>query len=311
MARFEVHISDEGLADIDGEPLPAGPGRSVHEAVLDRLQQHAEQRGAPVEATVNDGSGTAHFVLQVSPDGSSQVLTPSDPLPSDPDPAADPVLVPEPAVEPAPEPAPRAARAAPAPAPVPVPALASDSAVATAIARAHAHAHAGTTAAPAPADRWATGTTPPPAPLPTDLPERITGINALVSAGRLDEASAQATALRESLTASLGAEYPDALEARAMEAYLAHLRGDHREATVLALSVARIMCRTGDAQAPAALARATAAWQRLGDERAAVVHGGELLRMWDGLRSQGLLPPGHAELADRVRGQLEERTAYA
>ncbi|MBT3153050.1 hypothetical protein HTV45_19620 [Streptomyces sp. CHD11] len=132
-----------------------------------------------------------------------------------------------------------------------------------------------------------------------------------MSAGRLDEASAHATALRESLTGALGAEHPDALEARAMEAYVAHLRGDHREATVLALSVARIMCRAEDAQAPAALARATAAWQRLDDERAAVVHGGELSRLWDGLDTQDRLSAEHAELAARVREQLEELTAYA
>lgn len=238
MARFEVHLSDEGFAGIDGEPLVPDAGRSVHEAVLDRLRQYAEQRGAPVEATVNDGPGTTHFVLQVAPDGSSRVVIPADPDP----------------------------------------------------------------------DRPATGA-PPSAPLPAGLAEPVTRINALTSDGRLDEASAAAAALREDLTASLGAEHPDTLEARAMEAYLAHLRGDHREATVLALDVARTMCRTGDAQAPAAVARAAAAWRRLDDDRAAVTHGRELLRLCDSLHGADLLPPDHADLARRVRRRLEKLTS--
>jgi hypothetical protein len=250
MVRFEVHLSDEGFAGIDGEPLVPDAGRSVHEAVLDRLRQYAEQRGAPVEATVNDGPGTTHFVLQVAPDGSSHVVIPADP---DLDPDPNPDLDPDP-------------------------------------------------------DRPVTGA-PPSAPLPAELAEPITRINALTSDGRLDEASAAATALRENLTASLGAEHPDTLEARAMEAYLAHLRGDHREATVLALDVARTMCRTGDAQAPAAVERAVAAWRRLDDDRTAVLHGRELLRLCDSLHGTDPPPPGHAELTRRVRRRLEKLTA--
>ncbi|MFD7769422.1 hypothetical protein [Streptomyces sp. NPDC059787] len=256
MVRFEVHISDEGFAGIDGEPLALDEGRSVHEAVLDRLRQYAEQRGAPVEATVNDGPGTTHFVLQVAPDGSSRVVIPTDPA-----------SAPAPESEPAPDPG------------------------------------------PVPASARPTAGAPRSAPLPAALAETVTRINALTSDGRLDEASAAATALRENLTASLGAEHPDTLEARAMEAYLAHLRGDHREATVLALDVARTMCRTGDAQAPAAVARAAAAWRRLDDDRTAVTHGRELLRLCDSLHGAGLLPPDHADLARRVRRRLEKLTS--
>ncbi|MEU3995638.1 hypothetical protein AB0E76_07420 [Streptomyces fungicidicus] len=267
MAPFAVRISDEGLAEIDGEPLVTDPGQSVHEAVLDRLQQYAEQRGVAVEATVTDGPGAAHFVLEVSPDGSSRLLDrPSTPAP------------------------------APAPAPPPPPAPAPASAVATAIARARAAA----TAPPAPAPR----------PLPSQLAGRIAHINALATAGRLAEASAEATALREGLTRSAGTEHPDALEARAMEAYLAHLRGDHREATVLALSVARILCGTGDPQAPAAVMRAAAAWQRLEEDRAVEIHGNELLHMWGRLHGDGRLGPADERLAQRVRDRLEALPAH-
>ncbi|MDT0404080.1 hypothetical protein [Streptomyces edwardsiae] len=258
MAPFAVRISDDGIAEIDGEPLVAEPGQSVHDAVLDRLQQYAQQRATAVEATVTDGPGAAHFVLEVSPDGSSRL------------------------VDRQPEPTP-----APAPTPAPTPA----SAVATAIARARAAA-----------------TAPPPVPsrpLPPQLAQPVARINALVTEGRLEEASAEATALRETLTRSAGTEHPDALEARAMEAYLAHLLGDHREATVLALSVARILCGAGDPQAPAAVARATAAWQRLDDDRAIEIHGNELLHMWDRLHEAGRLTAADERLAHRVRRRLE------
>jgi hypothetical protein len=149
----------------------------------------------------------------------------------------------------------------------------------------------------------------PTRPLAPELADRVAHINALTAAGRIEEASVEVTALREALTRSAGTEHPDALEARAMEAYLAHLRGDHREATVLALSVARILCGAGDPGAPAAVARAAAAWQRLEDGRAAVVHGGELLHMWNRLRGGGRLAPADERLARRVRAQVESLSA--
>jgi hypothetical protein len=189
---------------------------------------------------------------------------------------------------------------------VPVSAADTASAVATAVARARATAAAraevpdpAAVAAPAPA----TG-------LPADIAERIGRINGLAADGRLDEAFADATALRESLTGSMGAEHPHAVEARAVEAYLAHLRGDHREAIVLALAVARIRCRARDGRAPAEVARAAAAWQQLDDDRAVVAHGRELLHMWDTLDRHGLLPPGYAALVGQVRRQVDALEAY-
>jgi hypothetical protein len=146
--------------------------------------------------------------------------------------------------------------------------------------------------------------------LPSEFADQIGRINALAAAGRLDEAFSEATALRESLTSAAGAEDPHALEARAMEAYLAHLRGDHREAVVLALAVARIRCRTRDGRAPADVERAAASWQKLDDDRAAVVHGRELLHMWDRLHSRGQLTPGHLDLAEQVRLHVDALEAY-
>ncbi|MGW3100781.1 hypothetical protein [Streptomyces sp. NPDC001100] len=280
MNRFKVYVSDEGLAEINGDPLVPAPGQSVHEAVLDQLHRYAEESGAAVDATVGDGPGTAHFVLRVLPDGSSQVLAyESGEVPeAEPRPASQPE--PEPALEPSPDGAP----------PPPVTASAT-SAIATAVARARATA----------ATRTAAQEFVPAVGLPPGgLSEQIGRINALGIAGRLDEAFARATALRESLTGSVGAEHPHAVEARAVEAYLAYLRGDHREAVVLALAVARIRCGAGDERAATDVARAAAAWQQLDDSRVAVAHGRELLHMWGMLNRRGPLPPGHTELAEQV-----------
>ncbi|MFR0352240.1 hypothetical protein [Streptomyces sediminimaris] len=484
MARFEVYISDEGLAAIDGEPLVPAPGQSVHEAVLDQLQRYAVARSEVVEATVTDSPDTGHFILEVSPDGSSRLLTTGDAGDEDPEPGygPDPGYGPEPAApEPAapepgagpeaepgagseavPEAGPEAVAGSgtgvtsdpgqvvagsgtgvtsdpgpavagsgtgvtsdpgpavagsgtgvtsdpgpavagsgtgvtsdPGPAvagsgtgvtsdpgqvlagpgpvvvtrPGPVvaadpgpavvthpgpagPAVAADpgssgravatgsetggatgsgpaaptgsaTAVATAVARATAAARA---AAHAPSHPPALSPSHPPAPssshapspvpdrvpphvpavaLPAELAGRISRINALAARGRLDEAYALATELRESLTGAVGAEDPHAVEARAVEAYIAHLCGDHREAIVLALAVARIRCRAGDPRAPEEVARAAAAWQWLDDEHVAVAHGRELLHMWDRLGHRGLLPPAHAELAGRIRRRVD------
>ncbi|MEV6509148.1 hypothetical protein [Streptomyces sp. NPDC051642] len=284
MNRFKVYVSDEGIAEINGDPLVPAPGQSVHEAVLDRLHQYAEESGAAVDATVGDGPGTTHFVLRVLPDGSSHVLAHETGEAPEPEPSPD--VAPPPTVNAS------AASAAPA-----------TSAIATAVA--HARATAATRGA---AKEPVTGTDLPPA----GLSEQIGRINALGIAGRLDEAFARATALRESLTGSVGAEHPHAVEARSVEAYLAYLRGDHREAVVLALAVARIRCGAGDERAASDVARAAAAWQQLDDSRTAVAHGRELLHMWGVLNRRGPLPPGHVELAEQVHRYVTAlEAAYA
>ncbi|MEY2247492.1 hypothetical protein [Streptomyces sp. BF23-18] len=316
MARFDVYISGEGLAEIDGHTLVPEPGQSVHEAVLDRLQGHAEERAGAVVATVYDGPGAARFLLEVLADGSSRVLEPDEETAAEPDPVASSAAEPDPVAPsaaapvaatgagPDPVPVPEVAPAATVGAPavvVPAPAAATASAVATAVARARA-----TAAARAEVPEAAPAT----AALPADLTERIGRVNALAAAGRLDEAFAGATALRESLTGSMGAEDPYAVEARAVEAYLAYLRGDHREAIVLALAVARIRCGARDGRAPAEVARAAAAWQQLDDDRAVVAHGRELLHMWAMLDRHGLLPPGSAALVGQVRRQVDALEPY-
>ncbi|MFJ4922364.1 hypothetical protein [Streptomyces sp. NPDC088725] len=331
MAPFNVYISDNGLAEIDGDPVVPVPDQSVHEAVLDQLHRYAEERGGAVEATVHDSPGGADFVLRVLPDGSSHVPGPEN-APA-PEPEPEPVPEPEPASEPEPEPEPERSRAradAAAGAGIGLGAGAvgragagaGAGALATAVARARATAVARAATAPAavtpvpvpavaPVPVVAVALAPVPVDLPAEHAEQIGHINALAVTGRLDEALAEATALRERLTASVGAEHPHALEARSVEAYLAHLCGDHREAIVLALAVARIRCGARDLRAPVEVARAAAAWQQLDDDRTAIAHGHELLHMWGALEARGLLSPGDLELAEQVRRHVDALVAYA
>ncbi|KIF69143.1 hypothetical protein HY68_11960, partial [Streptomyces sp. AcH 505] len=112
MAPFTVYISDNGLAEIDGDPLVPAPEQSVHEAVLDQLHRFAQQRGTAVDATVHDSPGAAEFFLRVLPDGSSQVLGAAEPV-QEPEPELVAAPEPEPTPEPlsAPEPEPAHARA--------------------------------------------------------------------------------------------------------------------------------------------------------------------------------------------------------
>ena len=114
-----------------------------------------------------------------------------------------------------------------------------------------------------------------------------------------------ASALREHLTLRRGAEDELSLEARAIEAYLAFLRGDYMLSTVLALTVARIRCRTDMTRAAPEVARATAAWQRLFDEGQVATRGQELLHMWERLSEANLLQdPSHQAMAQAVRHRL-------
>lgn len=116
-----------------------------------------------------------------------------------------------------------------------------------------------------------------------------------------------AGALREHLTLRRGAEDELSLEARAIEAYLAYLRDDYTLSVTLALTVARIRCRTDLNRAAADVARATAAWQRLLDEEQVATRGQELLYMWERLSGEGLvLEPSHQVMAQAVRHRLEQ-----
>ncbi|KPC83246.1 MULTISPECIES: hypothetical protein [Streptomyces] len=120
-----------------------------------------------------------------------------------------------------------------------------------------------------------------------------------------------ASALREHLTLRRGAEDELSLEARAIEAYIAYLRGDYTVSTGLALTVARIRCSSDLNRAVPEVARATAAWQRMRDEGQVATRGQELLHMWERLSAEGLLrEPSHHAMAQAVRSRIERGSQY-
>ncbi|MFF3326356.1 hypothetical protein [Streptomyces sp. NPDC002889] len=248
---FDVYVSDENSAVLNGERVAAAVGQSIHEAILDLLQRHAHARQEPVQATVFDRPDARTFRIEVAPDGSSRI----------PDPAEEETAAP--------------------------------------------------TDADSPTGRRRTivasravGENTEETPVPASLVDRVHRIREAVSQGDTEHASVLAAALHERLTSDHGADHPHSLEARAMEAYVAHVDGDHRLATVLSLGVARIRCGLGDTRAGDDVMRATAAWQWLHDDRATAAHGRELLNLWAHLEGKGLMTPPRAEAMRQVRRRL-------
>ena len=74
VSHFEVVVSGDGSADIDGERVWVAEGETVDTAILGLLAAYADGRGAPVTATVSDPSAGYVAVVEVSPDGSSRLL---------------------------------------------------------------------------------------------------------------------------------------------------------------------------------------------------------------------------------------------
>lgn len=282
--HYIVNMSHERIATINGEFLTLTPGQPSINAVLDRLHAYAIENAAAVEATINDPD-TGHFVLEILPDGSSRYSNVPDTS------------------------APQSKNMA---ASGPAHPVASGQMVTGGPHLTEAaYAVAEMPTLPAPAEAYDTRIVQTGRPATESMPDgppytygsQISHIRVLLASGQLNEAYVLATDLRERLTEQVGVEDSEAVEARALEAYIAHLRGDHREAVALALAVARIRCSAGDLRAPEEVERATAAWCRL-NGRAALVHGRELLNMWVQLNRRGILSPQHHALADRIRHRM-------
>ncbi|MGP3634290.1 hypothetical protein ACTU45_13115 [Streptomyces sp. 24-1644] len=265
---FDVYVSDERAAVLNGERVDVGEGQSVHEAILDLLQRHARDHRGPVRATVFDRPAAHTLRIEVAPDGSSRI--------PDPDPDPDEYEY---------EYGNRNESGSHGRTESAATALAEAEPEAEAVADVYGEGAAGFRSEPV----------PPP------VAERVRRIRETVDGGDAEHAGVLAAALRERLASDHGPGHPEALEARAMEAYVAHLAGDHRLATSLAMGVARIRCGLGDARAADDVLRATAAWERLPDERAAAAHGRELLHLWAHLAGKRRLGPPHAEAMRLVR----------
>ncbi|WP_265565449.1 hypothetical protein [Streptomyces hygroscopicus] len=268
---------------INGKHLSVLDEQTVHSAVLDTLHRHAMSLEQPIVADISDHPVEAAFRIEVAPDGSSRVLEHPSPWLGSDQPSAlgtDIGQVKSPDEEEPAAVAPRQANSGGAP---PTGATQTISSV-----------------------RLLPDRAVPPVPVPDYLASAILHINELLETGHLSQALVTAGALREKLTEDAGAEHPDALETRSLEAYIAYLLGDHRNAIVLTLAVARIRCRQQDPSAIDDATRATAIWQKLSDVQAIAAHGSELLGMWHGLASRAQLTTWHAVMTQYIEQRLRE-----
>ncbi|MFI2350833.1 hypothetical protein ACH492_28155 [Streptomyces sp. NPDC019443] len=273
-SHFDVFISRHGTVMLDGEPVPAdAAGQTVYSAVLDALQRRALTLGAPVGATILDRLNGRATRVEVAPDGSSRLLDEVTPAADD-----EAALVADEAGAPL-----------------------ADTMGVRGGPRHRPRPHAG--ARPPAADT--TSGRAVPAPVPGEFAEPVARINEAVSSGELERAAGLAAALRRRIARARGAEHPYALEALAMQAYIAHLCGDHSLCADLSLELAGARCRLGDPRAREDLTRATAAWRRLDNDREAVEQGFRLLALWKRLVERGCTTVADVELFRLVERHLD------
>ncbi|MGV9450226.1 hydrogenase expression protein HypA [Streptomyces sp. NPDC003635] len=72
--HYEVVISGEDSAAVDGEPVVAAEGVTLDAAILDLLHEYARERDTAVTADISDPSVGCVASVEVSPDGSSRLL---------------------------------------------------------------------------------------------------------------------------------------------------------------------------------------------------------------------------------------------
>ncbi|MER6672741.1 hypothetical protein [Streptomyces sp. NPDC000983] len=73
-AHFEVVISGENSATIDGEPVSPAEGATLDSVILDTLHRHAQERNSAVTADISDPSVGYVAYVEVTVDGSSRLL---------------------------------------------------------------------------------------------------------------------------------------------------------------------------------------------------------------------------------------------
>ncbi|MFJ2885463.1 hypothetical protein ACIO53_05425 [Streptomyces sp. NPDC087305] len=244
-APSPVFITSDGTVAVDGEIIArATSGDAAQTVVLDHLQRRAMAQGAPVEASVLDQQRRTVLRIRVREDGASELLE-------------DPISFDEPG--------------APAMPPVPVPESAGD-------ARRGSIRDQDTTVL------TAVGTPVPARPEPLAVPDEFRAAATLVcetvTSGELTSAKVQAAALARQSARRFGPAHLYTLEARALEAYVAHLLGDHATATTLWLQVAELRHRQDDPHAREDVERAVVCWELIASPFNAVPLGKRLLALW-------------------------------
>ncbi|MFF7987734.1 hypothetical protein ACFZDK_53365 [Streptomyces sp. NPDC007901] len=271
---FEVTIREDGTALVDGELIRVPGGRPVHIAVLDVLQDNARTRGGPVEAVIREGQEGSTTWLEVTPDGSSRILSHAE------------------EAEQAPAPPPADLRAAPVSAPPPVaePLPATEPVLEERFQNPDLSRHS-------------------PPPVPSELTQLVLLVRQSVDAGFLERASAIAFRLREHSARSFGAGHPYTLEAVSLEAFVAHRGGNHRLATTTCLELARFRSLRSEPRAREDLMRAIASWWLVDDVSFALLHGRAILDVWSEIGQQGEPTAEDAELMSRVNQRINRLSA--
>ncbi|MFJ3671053.1 hypothetical protein ACIPSE_31785 [Streptomyces sp. NPDC090106] len=135
-------------------------------------------------------------------------------------------------------------------------------------------------AAPAPPQDLAPARSTEEITVPEEIAAAVTLVCEAVTAGELTQAKAQAAVLERQSAHHFGPDHLYTLEARALEAYVAHLLGDHAMATTLSLQVAALRHRQGDIRAREDIERAVASWEMLAAPFTAIPLGKRLLSLW-------------------------------
>ncbi|MGP3973563.1 hypothetical protein ACTWQF_05880 [Streptomyces sp. 8N114] len=269
-SRFEVLISSNGSAALNGERLSVTDGQEVHVAVLDAVHRAAQDRGEHVDVTILDLRENGYAThIRVFPDGSSRLLvhggeTPPAPTPQSAPPRAQESAPPPRSEAPAPEP-PQPAPKPPQPAPKPL--------------------------------------------VPGELAEAVAHINRAAAGHEPQRAMVLAFRLREHAVRSYGEEHPYTLEARDLEAYVARLGGNYASATAIYLDLARICHRQGNPRAYGYLKRAVGNWQMLTDPQSLRTHGQALLDTWSALAAEAGPAADDATLPRHVQLRLAVLTS--
>ncbi|MFH8470881.1 hypothetical protein [Streptomyces sp. NPDC017991] len=265
---FRVRIHADGSALMEGKPLQVPEGQPVQAAVLDVLHHHAQSLNRSVTAVILDETEGGSIPVEVAPDGSSRVLTdPSDERPS--------------TGTPLPEPVPHTVT-------VPSPSAPSSGFTDATMSLRLPPADISPGQAADPPHRTAVTA----AAVPEELAALVDLTIRSVDAGALERATALAFRLRQHAVRNFGTEHPYALEALSLEAFVAHKSSNHLLSSATWLKLARIRHRRSDPRVRDELVRATAAWQRVGDDIPfALDQGRALSALWEEIAQEQVSSP--------------------
>ncbi|MCW8103310.1 hypothetical protein [Streptomyces tauricus] len=116
--------------------------------------------------------------------------------------------------------------------------------------------------------------------IPPELTDTINLIRKAVAERRFPSANHGVAELKRVTSDLFGAEHPHMFEALALEAYVAHLEGDHERSTAVSLNLAERRFTVGDNRAEEEIERAAATWDLLRQPNSIVPLGRELVSVW-------------------------------